>query len=272
MVDEWWIKAIVFALLGLGSGFLSGFFGIGGGIVRIPVFLWLLPLFGVAPAEVMHVAIGSSVALVIPTAIIATWKQRDSGNFDGSFFTLWGVGVFVGVVAGMIIVPWLSAEILKTVFAVFLVLVGWYVGFAPRGLVISQSPPGPPGKVGLGTLTGFFSALTGTAGGAIASPVLKTFSVPLHAAISTATATGLIVGPVSTTGMILHGLGSTDLPPFSLGYVDLLIVAFMLPTTLIGAPLGVKLNHKVAPRPLKISYTIMIVIVATSVIGHLAAH
>jgi uncharacterized membrane protein YfcA len=75
----------VFALVGLASGFVSGLFGIGGGIVRIPLFVYLLPLFGVAHSVMMHVAVGTSMALVLPSAIASTRKQLALGNLDLSF-------------------------------------------------------------------------------------------------------------------------------------------------------------------------------------------
>jgi uncharacterized membrane protein YfcA len=91
----------VFALVGLGSGFVSGLFGIGGGIVRIPLFVYLLPLFGVAQSVMMHVAVGTSMALVLPSAIAATRKPLALGNLDLAFFRTWALGILIGVLIGI---------------------------------------------------------------------------------------------------------------------------------------------------------------------------
>jgi uncharacterized protein len=85
-----------FALVGLASGFASGLFGIGGGIVRIPIFVYLLPLFGVAQSVLMHVALGTSMALVLPSAVASTRKQLALSNLDLAFFRTWALGIFVG--------------------------------------------------------------------------------------------------------------------------------------------------------------------------------
>jgi Sulfite exporter TauE/SafE len=95
----------VFAVVGLFSGFVSGLFGIGGGIVRIPLFVYLLPLFGVAHPVVMHLAVGTSMALVLPSALASTRKQLALGNLELAFFRTWAVGIFVGVLIGTALLP-----------------------------------------------------------------------------------------------------------------------------------------------------------------------
>src|ERR1044072_1143410 len=98
----------VFALVGLGSGFVSGLFGIGGGIVRIPLFIYLLPLFGIAHSAMMHVAVGPSMALGLPSAIASTRKQIALGNLDLSFFRTWAIGILIGVLIGNALLPYAS--------------------------------------------------------------------------------------------------------------------------------------------------------------------
>src|SRR3981189_944745 len=97
-----------FALVGLASGFASGLFGIGGGIVRIPIFIYLLPLFGVAHPVLMHVAVGTSMALVLPSAVASTRKQYALGNLDLSFYRTWALGILIGVLVGLALLPFAS--------------------------------------------------------------------------------------------------------------------------------------------------------------------
>jgi len=268
-MHEIWFRAVVFAGLGLGAGLISGLFGIGGGIVRIPVFMFLLPLFGVEHPVVMHVAIGTSVALVIPTAIIATRKQYRLGNLDWGFYRTWAIGILLGVVIGMVLIPYLSTEVLKGIFAGFLIAVGCYMGFAKPEMVIARQPPAGILRVVLGTLVGAFAALTGTGGGAIAGPTLKAFGVPLRKAIATASATGLVVGAVATIAMIIQGWSVPGRPSATLGYVDLIVFCAMLPTTLIGAPLGVRMSNALPQNVLRVIYTILLFVIAAYVISKL---
>ena len=139
----------VFALVGLGSGFVSGLFGIGGGIVRIPLFVYLLPLFGVAQSVMMHVALGTSMALVLPSAIAATRKQLALGNLDLAFFRTWAVGILIGVLVGTALLPYASTELLQVIFAIFMVTVGVYEGFLKDRLVFARTPPQGAKKVGV---------------------------------------------------------------------------------------------------------------------------
>src|SRR6476620_8904006 len=136
----------VFALVGLGSGFVSGLFGVGGGIVRIPLFVYLLPLFGVAHSVMMHVAVGTSMAL---------------GNLDLAFFRTWAVGILIGVLVGTALLPYASTERLQVIFAIFMVTVGVYEGFLKDRLVFARTPPQGAKKVGVASAIGCLAALTG---------------------------------------------------------------------------------------------------------------
>src|SRR5215813_1519814 len=149
-----------FALAGLASGFSSGLFGIGGGIVRIPIFVYLLPLFGVPSPVLMHVAVGTSMALVLPSALASTRKQVALGNLDLAFFKTWALGIFVGVLIGTALVPLASTEILQTIFAAFMVTVGVYSGFYKHRMVIAKAAPRGALKLALAAAIGLLAALT----------------------------------------------------------------------------------------------------------------
>ena len=161
-----------FALVGLVSGFASGLFGIGGGIVRIPIFIYLLPLLGVAHPVLMHVAVGTSMALVLPSALASTRKQVALGNFDWPFFRSWAVGIFFGVLIGTALVPLASTEILQAIFAAFMLMVGIYEGFLKDRMVIAKAAPQGAVKLTVAAMIGCLAALTGTGGGTMTTPAL----------------------------------------------------------------------------------------------------
>src|SRR5215831_4688020 len=116
-MEEIVVRLGAFALVGLASGFASGLFGIGGGIVRMPIFVYLLPLFGVPHAVLMHVAVGTSMALVLPSALASTRKQHALGNLDLAFFRTWALGILAGVLIGIALLPFISTEVLQAIFA-----------------------------------------------------------------------------------------------------------------------------------------------------------
>lgn len=244
----------VFALVGLGSGFVSGLFGIGGGIVRIPLFVYLLPLFGVAQSVMMHVAVGTSMAL---------------GNLDLAFFRTWAVGILIGVLVGTALLPYASTELLQVIFAIFMVTVGVYEGFLKDRLVFARTPPQGAKKVGVASAIGCLAALTGTGGGTMAMPILQAFSMKMQAAIAVSSATGLVSGTVATVGAIAGGWHALGLPSYSLGYVDLAIFAAMMPTIMIAAPVGVRVGHMLSETWLRRVYTVLLFVIAADLIRKL---
>jgi uncharacterized membrane protein YfcA len=244
----------VFALVGLGSGFVSGLFGIGGGIVRIPLFVYLLPLFGVAQSVMMHVAVGTSMAL---------------GNLDLAFFRTLAVGILIGVLVGTALLPYASTELLQVIFAIFMVTVGVYEGFLKDRLVFARTPPQGAKKVGVASAIGCLAALTGTGGGTMAMPILQAFSMKMQAAIAVSSATGLVSGTVATVGAIAGGWHALGLPSYSLGYVDLAIFAAMMPTIMIAAPVGVRVGHMLSETWLRRVYTVLLFVIAADLIRKL---
>ena len=259
-------QIIVLLVAGFVTSFVSGLFGVGGGILRIPLFVYLLPWLGVPQTSLMHMAVGTSVALLIPTAIAASLKQYHQGNLDISFYRTWAAGILIGVLIGLLLGPYVSTEIFKVIFIVYLVGVAAYIGFAPESVVMSEFPPTGPVKILLAAIVGLASTLTGTGGGALTTSSLKAYSVPLKKAIATSSATGLAVGVVGTIGYVWQGLAAPDRPAYSIGYVSILVFCGMLPTIFIGAPLGVKVNNRLEDNTLKYTFTAFLFLVAADMI------
>jgi uncharacterized membrane protein YfcA len=262
-------RIVVFAVVGVVSGFASGLFGIGGGIVRVPIFTYLLPLFGVGHSIMMHVAVGTSMALVLPSAIASTRKQYALGNLDLSFYRTWAAGILLGVLLGLALLPYASTEVLQVIFAMFMVAVGIYVGFVKDRFVIAREPPQGTVKLGVAASIGCVAALTGTGGGTMTTPALKAFGMKLEPAIAIASATGLVTGTVATIGAIVGGWHAADLPRHSLGYVDLAIFAAMMPTILFAAPIGVRLGKSLSETWLRRVYTVLLFVIAADLLRKL---
>ncbi len=262
-------RIAVFAIAGLASGFVSGLFGVGGGIVRVPLFVYLLPLFGVPHPVLMHVAVGTSIALVLPSALASTRKQLALGNLDLAYFRTWAVGILVGVLIGIVLLPFISTEILQAIFAAFMVAIGVYEGFLKDRLKVAGAAPQGVFKLAVAAAIGVVAAMTGTGGGAVTTPVLQAFSVRLQSAIATASATGLVTGTVATIGAIVNGWHVRDLPAYSLGYVDLAVFAAMMPTILLAAPLGVRAGHRLSETWLHYIYTALLFVIAFDLVRKL---
>ena len=153
----------------------------------------------------MHVAVGTSMALVLPSAVASTHKQLALGNLNLAFFRTWALGVLVGVLFGTALLPFASTEILQAIFAAFMVTVGIYEGFLKNRVLIAKTALLGAVKLAVAAAIGCLAALTGTCGGTLTTPSLQAFSIRLEAAIATASATGLITGAVATIGAVVSG-------------------------------------------------------------------
>src|SRR5262245_62359921 len=270
-MEEFVEHIVVFALAGLASGFVSGLFGVGGGIVRVPLFVYLLPLFGVPHAVLMHVAVGTSIALVLPSAAASTRNLLLLANLYLAYFRTWAICLLAGVLIGIVLLPFISTEVLQAIFAAFMAVVGLYEGFLRNRLKAAAAAPQGVVKLALAAAIGVVAALTGTGGGAVTTPVLQAFSVRLERAIAIASAGGIITGAVATIGAVVNGWHVRGLPAWSLGYVDLAIFIAMMPTILIAAPRGVRAGHRLSETWLRRIYTALLFVVAFDLVRKLVS-
>lgn len=270
-MDDLLLRIIIFAVIGLASGFLAGLFGIGGGTIRMPIFIYLFPWLGVAHPVMMHVATATSMALVIPSAIMSTRKHYKLGDLDMEMFKRWAVGLVVGVVIGSILLPFGSTEILQALLSIYIVLVGFYIAFNHGRFSLGKEPPKGAKMVGVSSVVGFIAAMTGTSGGTLTTPVLSAFNMQLERAMAISAATGLITGTVAAIGAIISGWNAKDLPSYTLGYVDVAIFLVMVPTVMIAAPIGVSVSHKMNERTLQLTYAVLLIVVGLDLLRRLIA-
>jgi len=259
-MDDLVLHIAVFALVGLLSGFVAGLFGIGGGTVRVPIFIYLFPWIGIAHPVMMHVATATSMALVIPSAIASTRKQYALGSLDLEIYKYWAVGLLLGAAIGAVLLPHGSTELLQGVVASYMILVGIYTALARQGAG-GDEPLGDRKKIGFGSVVGLVATLTGTSGGTLTTPILTALKVPLAKAIAISSATGLVTGPVAAVGAVISGWNARDLPDYSLGYVDMVVFLVMMPTVMISAPWGVEMSHRMNGRALQLTYAFLLVVV-----------
>ena len=255
----------ILLVLGLAIGVLSGLFGIGGGFIRIPAFIALFPLIGVPTHQLMHFAVGTSVALIIPTAVASSLKQYRQGNLDLGFYWEWAVAISIGVLLGLVLVPYTSTRDFKIFFLLLVVIVTVYLALVPDSLTISDQPPHGAGKAMMAIVIGMISALTGTAGGMMITPALKMCCVPLKRAIATASASGLVIGVISTAGFIYHGWNYSVATRYAFGYVNLLVFLAMAPGVFVGSWAGARLNNHLTDKLIKRLYIALLIVVAGDV-------
>ena len=241
-------------LAGLVAGVLAGLLGVGGGIVVVPVTYQVLLLAGVPTEHLMHIAVGTSLALIIPGA----WRSASGHHARGAvlpwLLRRWWVALVAGVVFGVVLARVLSSTALALIFAAVVLLMGCYLLLAPERLRLGERLPRGPAGAAIPGVIGTVSALMGIGGGSLSVPAMTAYGIPVHQAVGTSAALGLLIAMPGAVGFVLTGWGQGGLPPYSLGYVNIIALACLLPTMLLGVPLGVRLAHLASPRTLRLAF------------------
>lgn len=248
-----WMAGLAAALVatGLVAGVLAGLLGVGGGIVIVPVLYHLFTLLGIDEAVRMHAAVGTSLATIIPTSILSSRAHKRRGSLDMGLIRRLMPGVIAGVLLGSVASRYLSGAVLTAVFAVMALLVALSMAFKRDGFAVADGLPGLLGSSLLGGGIGGLSTLMGIGGGTLSVPLLNALRIPMHTAVGTGAMLGMVISIPGALAFVFNGLGVPLRPPFSLGYVNLLGFALIVPATLATTTLGAKLAHSLDARRLR---------------------
>ena len=248
-----WLAGLAAALLatGLLAGVMAGLLGVGGGIVIVPVLYHLFTLLGIDPSVRMHVAVGTSLATIIPTSILSSRAHRARGSLDGALIRRLMPGVVVGVLIGSVASGVLDGAVLTAVFAAVALAVAFHMAFKREGFALADGLPGPAGTALLGGGIGGVSTLMGIGGGTLSVPILNALRVPMHTAVGTGAMLGMVISVPAALAFVVNGLGVPLRPPLSVGYVNLLGMALIVPMTMLTTGWGARLAHRIDARRLR---------------------
>jgi uncharacterized membrane protein YfcA len=259
--DILWLAAGL-GVAGVLAGLLAGIFGIGGGAVIVPVFDEALAYLGYSDEIRMHVAVGTSLAVIIPTSIRSFTAHRARGAVDMAVLRGWVIGVPAGVALASVVAAFASGNELRLAFAVVATIVALRMLFNPKNLRLGDQLPGPVGHNAVGGLIGFLSTLMGVGGGVLSTTYLTLFNRPIHQAVATSAGVGVLIAVPGALGYIAAGWGAPGLPPLSLGYVNFVGVALLIPLTLLLAPVGVRIAHALPARALQSAFAVFLLVMA----------
>ncbi|MDB5415357.1 MAG: hypothetical protein JWR10_3692 [Rubritepida sp.] len=264
-MEHWvWLTLLAAAMgaTGLLSGLLAGLFGVGGGIVIVPVLFYVLPLFDVPSSTQMKVAVATSLATIIPTSIVSARKHLAKGAIDIPLLKSLTPSMFVGVIIGTVLTAVLKGPGLTFVFACVALLVAINMGLTSVTFRLRDSMPFGWVRQVVGTGIGVISAVMGIGGGTVGVPVLGMFGTPIRSAVATASTFGIVISIPATIGLILAGIGAEGRPPYSLGWVSLVGFALIVPGSILATPWGVSLAHSLRPVLLKRAFAIFLAFTA----------
>lgn len=239
---------LAYLALGAVAGVMAGLLGVGGGLLIVPVLVWLFIRQGVEPSVITHLAIGTSLATIVPTAISSARTHHHHGAVRWDLVRRLAPGVMLGALAGATLAEYLSSDALRRVFGTFEIALALYMLMNVRPAP-HRPLPGTAGLAGGGGVIGLVSALLGIGGGSLSVPYLVWFNVAVRHAIGTAAAVGLPIAVAGAAGFMIHGWQAHGLPTWSAGYIhgpSLLGVAL---ASYLTAPVGARLTHRL-PVPL----------------------
>jgi uncharacterized protein len=252
------LLAVALSLSGLVAGTLAGLFGVGGGIVLVPVLYHAFAAVGVDESVRMHLAVGTSLATIIPTSIRSVLAHDQRGAVRWPLLKEFSAATAIGTLSGGVLTAFLSNEALIAVFASLALLVSLYLGFGKEEWRLGERvPSGVTGQFAAFAI-GFASALMGIGGGTFAVAAMAIYAVPIHEAVATSAGLGFVISVPGTLSYIAAGWGEADLPPLSLGYVSLIGLALVVPATLLSAPWGVALAHRLSRTTLRRAFAIFL--------------
>jgi uncharacterized membrane protein YfcA len=245
---EWWP---IYLLLGAIVGFFAGLLGIGGGLIMVPVLTFIFGTQHFPPDRILHIALGTTMAAIIFTSVSSLRIHHAHGAVNWQIVKYITPGIIIGTLGGATLVSALPSRVLSIIFVVF-------IYYAATQMLLKTIPkpsrtlPGRLGMFGAGSVIGAISSFVAIGGGLLTVPFLSICNVRLQHAIGTAAAVGFPIAVAGAIGYIANGMAQPQpLPEYSLGYVYLPALGWIVLASTLTAPLGAKTTHIVQTATLK---------------------
>ncbi len=250
----------IYLLLGAFAGTLAGLFGIGGGLIIVPVLIFSFHLQGIGADVVTHMAIGTSLATIVFTSMSSIRTHHLKGGVRWDLFRPMTLGIVLGAALGAVTASALSGLALQRIIGVFAVVIAIRMALNMKPRVGGREPGGPV-LAGAGAVIGWASALFGIGGGSLSVPFLARCNVPMQQAVGTSAACGL---PIAVAGALTNvgtGWGEPGLPAYAAGFVYLPAMLGIVLTSVPFARLGALLAHRLPPLVLKRTFALLLLVV-----------
>ena len=253
----------VLAVAAVGAGFMAGLLGVGGGIVMVPALYYAFTVLDFDIVTRMHLSVGTSLAIIIPTSIISTMTHKEYDAVDFKMVRSFGVFILAGVIGGTFLAVNLKTPILVLFFSIFALMVGLFFIFLREKLVDNPKQISVIVKNISGVVIGFISVPLGIGGGSLMVPFMRTFGYDIRKSIGTAAAVGFLIAITGTITMIMGGKIINNVnTPYSVGYINLLGFAVFVPVTMVMARIGAKVVHKIDKKLLSKIFGIFLILVS----------
>ncbi|AOE82744.1 sulfite exporter TauE/SafE family protein [Pseudomonas sp. TCU-HL1] len=254
------MEFVLYLVLGACAGVLAGLFGVGGGMIIVPVLVFSFTAHGFDPGILTHLAVGTSLATIIFTSVNSVREHHRKGAVRWPVFAWMAAGILLGAGLGSLTAAAIQGPMLQKIIGVFAILVAIQLGLDLK----PKASRGVPGKSGLtlaGVVIGWASAIFGIGGGSLTVPFLTWRSVPIQQAVATSAACGLPIAAASALSFMVLGWNNANLPPYSFGFVYLPALVGIAVTSMFFARFGARLAHRLSPRLLKRLFALLLLAV-----------
>ncbi len=253
----------VLAVAAAGAGFMAGLLGVGGGIVMVPALYYAFTVLDFDIVTRMHLSVGTSLAIIIPTSIISTMTHKEYDAVDFKMVKSFGVFILAGVICGTFLAVNLKTPALILFFSIFALMVGLFFIFLREKLVDNPKKISAIVKNISGVIIGFISVPLGIGGGSLMVPFMRTFGYDIRKAIGTSAAVGFLIAVTGTITMITGGKIIDNVnTPYCIGYINLLGFGVFVPVTMVMARIGAKVVHKIDKKLLSKIFGIFLILVS----------
>ncbi|MBB6309145.1 sulfite exporter TauE/SafE family protein [Xanthobacter tagetidis] len=259
------IAFLCLALLagGVVTGLLAGMFGVGGGGVMVPVLYEVFRAVGVEESLRMQLCIGTSLAVIIPTSYMSYRAHAARGAVLPGVLKTWRLPAIAGMLTGTAIAAVVDGWVLKAIFVGLVGALGLKSVMGRNDIRIAHTLPGKAALRAIGYVLGLAASLVGISGGGVATNILLLYGVPIHAAVATSAGIGMIIPIPGVIGYAVAGWPHlADLPPLSLGYVSVIGFVCMAPLSMVFAPMGARIAHRLPHRKLEIGIGLFFLAIA----------
>jgi len=263
-VDWWW----AYLAIGVAVGFLAGLLGIGGGMVMVPMLVFVFTAKGFPAEHMMHLALATALATIVFTSISSVRAHHRHGGVEWAVARTMAPGIVAGSLGAALVAGFVPTRPLAVFFTAFMFYAAAQMFFESKPAPMRKLP-GTPGLFAAGAGIGAISSVLAAGGAFLSIPFLVRCNVPLRRAIGTAAANGFPIALAGTLGYISHGLRVPDLPAGSLGFVYLPGLALVVAASVPLAPLGARLAHRLPVRRLRVVFALMLLALALRMLANL---
>ncbi len=261
--NQYYLFIILMIITAFPVGFFAGLFGIGGGLITVPFLFFIFSSLDIDPNYVMHLAVGTSFSIIIPTSFVSVYTHNKHGAVDLQVIKSYALFVIIGVIVGTSLASILKTRGLILFFTIVVYILSVYLLFLKEKTKDTKPNFNLLPKIIFGFISGFVSAPMGIGGAVMNVPILKYFGYPINKAIGSAAAIGFFIALFGAIGFLISGSYLNVNLPLSIGFINIPALLIFIPITTFMAKVGANAVHKIEKTKITKLFGVFLLVVGT---------